>query len=242
MDPIAVTAASGLRARIQSLDMLANNLANATTAGYKLDREFYSVFGEADASMGGGTRLPMIDKHWTDFSQGTLDPTGSPVDFALSGRGFFTAEGPSGPLYTRNGSFRVSAQGVLTTAEGYPVRAVGGGTIKLTSNAPIEVNAQGSVSQSGQSIGRIEISDFTDPNELSKVGHSYYRASPAANPATPTGTTVAQGKLESSNVVAAESAVRLVGVMRHSEMLQKAIAISTQMGKKSIEEVARVSP
>jgi flagellar basal-body rod protein FlgF len=242
MDPIAVTAASGLRARIQSLDMLANNLANSTTAGYKLDREFYSVFGEEDnAVMGGGTKLPSIDKHWTDFTQGNLEPTGNPLDLALSGKGFFTANGPSGPLYTRNGSFRVSPQGVLTTADGYALRSqVVGALIKVKPGASIEISTDGTVSQEGQPIARLAITDFADPAALTKSGNSYFRAAANAVPVAPKGTTVEQGRLESSNVVAAESAVRLVGVMRHFEMLQKAITISTQMGKKAVEEVARV--
>jgi len=241
MDPIAVTAASGLRSRIQSLDMLANNLANATTAGYKLDREFYSVFGEEDGSMGGGTKLPMIDKHWTDFTQGTLDPTGNPLDLALSGKGFFAVNGSSGPLYTRNGSFRVSPKGVLTAADGLPVRGAKGAPIKVQPGAAIEINADGTVSQSGQPVGRLEITDFKDPSVLTKMGNSYFRADPSAPKSIPAGTSVAQGRLESSNVIAAESAVRLVGVMRHFEMLQKAITISTDMGKKSVEEVARIN-
>ncbi len=240
MDPIAVTAASGLRARIQSLDVLANNLANATTAGYKLDREFYSMFGEEDASLGGGIKLPMIDKHWTDFTQGTLDPTGNPLDVALSGKGFFAVNGSNGPLYTRNGAFRISPTGVLTAADGLPVRSTTGGQIQVRPGAAIEINAEGVVSQSGQQIGRLEITDFADPGGLAKSGNSYFRADANAKKTIPAGTTVAQGRLESSNVVAAESAVRLVGVMRHSEMLQKAITISTEMGKKSVEEVARI--
>jgi len=243
MDPMAVTAASGLRARIQSLDMLANNLANSTTAGYKLDREFYTAFGEAEAASGLGARLPAGDQRYTDFSQGTLDPTGSPMDFALQGKGFFSVNGPSGPLYTRNGSFRVSAQGVLTTTDGYAVRATGtqDGKIKLQSNAPIQVGDDGTVSQNGQAIGKMEIADFADPNALSKNGNSYFRPAPDTKTVPATGTTVVQGRLEGSNVVAAESAVRLVGVMRHFEMLQKAINISAQMGKQSIEQVARVT-
>ena len=240
MDPIAVTAAGGLHTRIQSLDMLANNLANATTAGFKLDREFYSVFNEEDdALQEGGNTLPMIEKHWTDFSQGTIETTGNPLDFALSGKGFFGVQGPSGPMYTRNGSFRISAHGVLTTTDGYPIRSFGGGQIKVQPGAPIEVGTDGTVSQSGQPLGKLEVTDFADPTALFKTGHSYFKARPNARPIA-SQATIGQGRLESSNVVAAESAVRLVGVMRHSEMLQKAITISTQMGKKSIEEVARV--
>ena len=240
MDPIAVMAAGGLRTRIQSLDMLANNLANATTAGFKLDREFYSVFNEEEENADGST-LPLIDKHYTDFTQGTLEPTGNPLDLALSGKGFFEVNGPSGPMYTRNGSFRLSAQGELTTADGYAVRSSTGGAIQVRRGAAVEIASDGTISQGGSPIGKIEVTDFKDPSKLVKAGNSYFRAQPDAVKAAATGTTVSQGRLEGSNVIAAESAVRLVGLMRHSEMLQKAITISSQMGKKSIEEVARVT-
>src|SRR5579862_5744675 len=139
MDQIGLTAASGLRSRMQALDMLANNLANSTTGGFKTDREFYGLFSaDADSSIEGETsptKLPQIQKQWTDFSQGTLQPTGSPLDLALSGKGFFAVNGPSGPLYTRNGAFQLSQTGVLTTAEGYPLNAATGGTIQTISKA-----------------------------------------------------------------------------------------------------------
>ncbi|MBZ5602475.1 MAG: flagellar hook basal-body protein [Acidobacteriia bacterium] len=239
MDPIAVTAAGGLRTRIQSLDMLANNLANATTAGFKLDREFYGVFSEEEGNSE-STQLPSVDKSWVDFSQGTLEPTGNPLDLALSGKGFFAVNGPSGPMYTRNGSFKLSPQGELTTTDGYPLRSPGGGTIKVRRGEAIVIGEDGTLTQGGSPVGKIEVADFQDPTKLFKAGNSYFRARPDAVPKAASGTTVSQGRLESSNVIAAESAVRLVGVMRHSEMLQKAITISSQMGKKSIEEVARV--
>src|SRR5579884_747136 len=89
MDQGAVSAASGLRSRMQALDLLANNLANANTAGFKLDREFYSLFtGDAELSAMGDTpvaQLPQVKSHWTDFAQGTLTPTGNPLDVALDG-------------------------------------------------------------------------------------------------------------------------------------------------------------
>src|ERR1044071_5938381 len=70
MDPLTSTAASGLRARMESLDMLANNLANAETGGYKIDREFYSLYSSPEAGGNDPVTLPVIERHWTDFSQG----------------------------------------------------------------------------------------------------------------------------------------------------------------------------
>jgi flagellar basal-body rod protein FlgF len=244
MDPVAVSVASGLRSRIEALEMLANNLANSTTSGFKLDREFYGQFSVAEDSMEGEappTRLPVVQKQWTDFTQGTLQTTGSPLDLAISGKGFFQVTGPSGPLYTRNGSFVMSPTGVLSTGDGYPVTADGGSSIQTTSRSPITIAKDGTVDQDGKAIGKIQVVDFQDPTVLDKLGTSYFsNHNPAVSPTPATNVSVQQGKIEASNVSPAESAIRLVGLMRQSEMLQKAISLTTDMNKKAMDDVARV--
>jgi len=250
MDPLTVAAASGMRARLESLEMLANNLANAATAGYKSDRESYSLYVAREAlepALAGFSAhpatLPVIQSHWTDFNPGTLTPTGNPLDLALSGKGFFSAEAPGGPLYTRNGSFRLSPTGVLTTAEGYPLCTLEGVPIQAQPHLPLEVSIDGLVRQGGQNLGRLALVDFVPPESLSKVGKNYFRAvdpQRALRPAS--GLEVHQGKLESSNVGAPESAVRLISILRQFEMLQRAINIGAEMGRRAVEEVARVGP
>ena len=106
MDPLTAIAASGLRARMESLELLANNVANASTGGYKADREFYGLYVAPEAQDGSAATMPVIERPWIDHSQGPLHATGNPLDVALSGKGFFSVNGPSGPLYTRNGNFR----------------------------------------------------------------------------------------------------------------------------------------
>jgi flagellar basal-body rod protein FlgF len=242
MDQVSVTAASGLQSRMEALDVVANNLANTTTGGFKLDREFYSLFTAADNDAdGAATKLPLIQKQWTDFSQGVLTPTGNALDLALSGKGFFAVNGPSGPLYTRNGSFQLSASGQLTTSEGYAVRDTSGQPIQSQSQAPIAVGADGTVTQGDQTLGQLQVVDFPDTSVLQKMGNSYFMPSnPKAVPIPAPDTTVQQGKTENSNVAPAESAVRLVGLMRQFEMLQKAITITADMNKQALTEVARV--
>jgi flagellar basal-body rod protein FlgF len=243
MDELTISAASGLRARMESLDMLANNLANTETGGYKTDREFYNLYvapEAAEAADGSPVTLPVVERPWTDFAQGMLRPTGSPLDLALTGRGFFAVDGPSSTtLYTRNGNFRVSPAGLLVTAEGYPVRTVAGGNLQIQPTGAVEVSADGTVRQEGQDLGRIAIADFADTGSVYKQGASYFRSAQA--PKAAAGAQVQQGKLENSNVSAAESAVRLVSVMRQFEMLQKAVALGAQMNRQTVEEVARVA-
>jgi flagellar basal-body rod protein FlgF len=244
MDQIAITAASGLHARMEALDLVANNLANATTGGFKLDREFYSLFSAGDESGlegDSGTKLPVIQKQWTDFTQGALQPTGNPLDLALSGKGFFVVTGPSGPLYTRSGSFKLSPAGALTTIDGFTVQATGGQSIQTQSQAPLDVAPDGTVTQEGAAIGQLRVVDFQDRSVLQKVGNSNFGVTDAkVKPLPATAVTVEQGKIENSNVAPAESAVRLVELSRQFEMLQKAISIATDMSKKGIEDVARV--
>jgi len=235
-------AASGLRARMESLDLVANNVANASTGGYKADREFYSLYvaPEAQESDAPAT-MPVIERPWTDLSQGSVHPTGNPLDVALSGKGFFAVQGPAGPLYTRNGSFQLAADGRLTTADGYTVGAAGGAALTLQPARPVEILSDGTVRQDGTDIGQLQIVDFTSTAGLAKQGNNYFRvADPSVQPAPPAGTTVQQGKLEASNTGSAEAAVRLVSIMRQFEMLQKAVLIASEMSKQAIEQVARV--
>jgi flagellar basal-body rod protein FlgF len=245
MDSLTIAAASGLRSRMQSLDLLANNLANSATGGFKNDREFYGLYASEESAgpdgNGPSATLPVIEHQWTDFSQGLLQATGNPLDIAISGNGFFTVNGPGGPLYTRNGSLKVLPSGELATVDGYALRGADGATIHVTPARPIEISLDGIVHQDGQEMGRIEVVNFTSTGSLRKMGNTCFQNTDAKNHAVPVeNVEIQQGKIEASNVPVAEAAMRLVGVMRQFEMLQKAIGISTDMDTKTIQEVARV--
>ncbi len=240
MDRLTITAASGLRARMESMEMLANNLANASASGYKLDREFYSLYAapEADGTI---SQQPLIDRQWTDFSQGTLTSTGNQLDVALSGSGFFAVNGPNGTLYTRNGSFQLSAGGRLETKEGYALRAAGGGTITADPTRPVEISPDGAVWQQGVELGRIELADVSRPSALAKQNGLYFQLDPASGVSVGASSAqVQQGKLESSNVGTAETAVRMISVMRQFEMLQRAVTLGAEMSRRGVEEVAKL--
>jgi flagellar basal-body rod protein FlgG len=224
---------------MESLDMLANNIANTATAGFKSDREFYGLYEQ---------QLPVVERQWTDFSQGGLTPTGNPLHLALLGKGFFALNAPSGVVYTRNGTFQISRSNELATADGYTLRNPldNGKPIKVDPLQPIDVDKDGTVRQAGQRIGKIEIDSLPtrslDTQAIAKLGSSYFSV---ANPNTPVdaafGAEVLQGQLEQSNVPVSESAVKLVGVLRQFEMLQKALTLGAEMNKQAIDQVAHVS-
>jgi flagellar basal-body rod protein FlgF len=247
MDSLTVSAASGMRALMDTLNMSANNLANSSTNGFKSDKEFYGLYTSAEAQASAdaegylASTVPVVQSQYTDFAQGMLVRTGNPLDLALNGKGFFAADGTSGPLYTRNGNFKLTPEGMLVTHEGYPLRTMEKTPIQTQSNSPLTVTPEGEVMQDGLTLGTLEIVNFPDTKVLSKQGSNYFRVEdPKAKPEPVTETQIEQGKIEGSNVSTAGAAVRLVHVMRQFEMLQKAVSISGDMNKHAVEEVARV--
>jgi len=232
-----------MRARMESLEMLANNLANVETGGFKADREFFSTYTGQDATRDPQTgdilNMPVVQSHWTDLTQGNLLTTANPLDLAIDGDGMFAAVTASGVRYTRNGNFRISGAGLLVTADGNPLRGQDGATIAIDPGMPVEVLPDGTVQQAGQAVGQLEISSF-DRASLDKFGANYFVPVAGAQAKPATGSVV-QGRLEQPNVGAAESSVRLVAIMRQFEMLQKAMNIGNELNRSAIEQVARVT-
>lgn len=224
-----------MKTRMESLDMLANNIANTATVGFKTDRESYGLYRQ---------ELPVTQKQWTDFSQGMLSPTGNSLDLALSGQGFFALNSPKGTIYTRNGQFQVSKSNQLQTVEGYTLRDTqnNGQPIVVDPTQQIEIGKDGIVQQNGQTAGQIEIGGIDNPTEaLSKLGSSYFAFSTQSAQATPNSTAeIHQGAVEQSNVPVSDAAVRLISIMRQFEMLQKAMSVGADMDKQAVEEVAKV--
>jgi flagellar basal-body rod protein FlgF len=244
MDPLTSAAASGIRARLESLDMLANNIANSSAPGFKADHEFYGVYLSAEAadSPAGTTPaiLPVVERQWTDFSQGSLTPTGNALDLALNGQGFFVVQSANGPAFTRDGSFRLSLRGEITTQDGDKIQGQDGNPILLDSTRPVEIGSDGTVRQDGQDVAQIAVVNFSDPAVLAKRGNNYFRTdlstmAPAPQPE------IRQGMIEAANSQPAESAVRLVNIMRQFEALQKALAIGADMNLRALQDVAKVA-
>jgi flagellar basal-body rod protein FlgG len=237
MDPLLISAAGGMKSGMDSLDMLANNIANTGTVGFKADGEFHGLYQQ---------QLPVIEKAWTDFSQGALTSSANQLDLGLAGNGFFALNSPTGIVYSRNGQFQISKTDQLQTAEGYTLRDTQnqGMPITVDPTLPIDIDKTGAVWQGGQQIAQIEIDSIANPSlTLRKLGNSYFVLSAQAGqaPSIDTSSEVRQGMLEQSNVPVSDSAVRLVSVMRQFEMLQRAVSVGTEMNKEAIEQVAKVS-
>lgn len=158
--------------------------------------------------------------------------------------GLLCLEFAEGTIYTRNGQFQVSKSNQLQTAEGYTLRDKqnNGQPITVDPTQQIDVDKDGVVQQSGQTLGQIEIGGIDNPAQvLGKMGSSYFAFStqPTQNNPEPTAE-VHQGAVEQSNVPVSDAAVRLLSIMRQFEMLQKAMSVGADMDKQAVEEVAKV--
>jgi len=235
MDPLLISAASGMKARQDSLDILANNLANSNTAGYKADREYNNLYE---------SQLPWIENRWTDFSQGSDVETGNPLDLSLWGKGFFALNGATSTVYTRNGSFRISKANQLVSQDGMTLRNAldQGRPVVVDPTQPVTIDKSGIVTQGGQQLGRLQIDQMPGQGDaIAKLGTSYFALTEKGSAQTSPDTEVIQGHLEQSNVPVSDSAVRLINIMRQFEMLQRAVTLGSEMNRAAIEQVARVN-
>ena len=229
MNPALLTTAAGMRARVESLEALGNNLANAATNGFKADREFYRLFvgdhARPDPATGDWNLMPVAEATAIDFRQGPLQATDSPLDVALSGPGFLVVRGPAGSeLLTRAGSFALSPQGRLETAEGYAVQSSENEELILPRNGQIRIAENGEIRVGGQAVGRLRIVELDSTVSLRKAGTSFFTARDAET-APAAATAVRQGFLEGANVSPPEAAVRLAQATRHFETLRRAASL-----------------
>jgi len=211
MDNGLYQAAGAMRASERRLDAIAHNLANVSTRGYKRETTFAHAIQKA------GSREPQVAAGLApDFTQGTLETTGHPLDLALDGPGFFVVEDAGGRSYTRDGSFRVDDRGTLVTQDGQPVAWKGArGSVRPTGRG-ITVDSNGEVRQGESVLGQLDIVDVADSSRLEPAAGGRWLAPAGVNEA-PAKAVVRQGSLESSNVESMDELVALVNVQRSFE-------------------------
>jgi len=210
------------------LDVIANNIANIDTTGYKADNalfERYIMPQAADQSFSGqDQRVNYVADRasWIDMSQGPLQRTGNPLDVAIDGAGFLVVQTPnSQQRYTRNGALSINAAGQLVTSDGNQVVGQSGPITFQATDHDVVISPTGVVTvREGNSIadairGQLQIVGFDQPRRLQKDGGSMFTAPNGVNPTpTPAGTYVVQGAVEKSNVNGVGEMTRLIEVTR----------------------------
>ncbi|MCB2147975.1 MAG: flagellar basal-body rod protein FlgF [Deltaproteobacteria bacterium] len=239
-------AAAGALVQQLRLEVLANNVANISTIGYKGDQSIFRIPEETDpqtfpTSIEGIQSLsPYAPPFSTviDFSQGAIRQTGNPLDVAINGDGFFSIQTPDGVQYTRQGSFTLNAEGVLVTPDGYPVLGEGG-EISLEEGT-VEIDMEGAVYVDGDEVGRLRITDFPNTDTLKKAGNGRFVGSDASiSGKRPENTTLSQGYLETGNVNPVRAMTEMIETSRAFEAYQKVIQSADEATSKSINDVGK---
>ena len=225
----------------QQMDVVANNIANANTAGFKSEMILMS---EVDLPSDPTTQLSYVQDFATarDFSPGTLRPTGNDLDLAIQGNGFFAVQTPEGVRYTRVGRFQLDQNGTLVTSQGYPVLAGGGPVTINPDDGPINVAEDGSIStdlaRNGQllaAVGKLDVVDFANRQALTPSQDNLFDAGGQA-PAAATGK-VAQRMLEDSNVNPIVEMTSMIEVTRNYQAVQRFIDSEHERQRRAINSI-----
>ncbi len=244
---------TGLDAQQTQLDVIANNLANVSTNGYKRSRAvfedlLYQTLRQPGAQSSQQTQIPSGLQVGTgvrpvstvrNFSQGNLQQTGNPLDLAVNGQGFFQVLMPDGTTsYTRDGSFHVDSQGQLVTSNGFAVQpqiTIPSGVLSITIAQDGTVSVMRAGSATPQQIGTVQLANFVNPAGLQALGQNLYHESaasgtPSVNAPGSNGLGLLnQGYVETSNVNVVEELVSMIQAQRAYEINSKAIQTSDQM-------------
>jgi flagellar basal-body rod protein FlgF len=217
----------------RELEVVANNLANINTTGYKTDSSIFQQFLMPEVSSGGfppDSRQVsyVLDRAtWHNLGAGPILRTGSPLDVAIDGDAFLVVQTAGGQRYTRNGALQISATGALVTSSGDPVLGVGGPIQFQNTDHDISIGQDGTITvregasaTSDSTRGQLQLAHFDNASQLQKQGANLFLAPPGVTPQpAPRGVRVVQGSIEQSNVSAVSEMARMVEITRTYEQI-----------------------
>lgn len=252
MENTSLVALSRQIALQREMSVVANNIANLNTTGYKTDasvfEEYLAPVARADNFIGSDGQLSFVQDRATriDLSQGPFQQTGNPLDLAIDGDAFFvvrTAQGEE--RYTRNGALQINAAGELVTSQGAPVLGAGGPIVFQPGDRDISISNDGTISvregpnaKSDSVRGQLRLASFAQPHLLEKDGASTFRAPAEARPQAPTESRVIQGSLEKSNVRGVIEMTRMIEISRTYQTVSALLERQSDLRRTAIEKLA----
>lgn len=234
--------ASGATAQLRDLDVVANNLSNVGTPGYKRSESIFRAVLESSLRAESGQMVPgspstsfvSTDLIGSDFGRGAVEHTGAPLHAMIDGPGFYEILTPNGIRYTRAGNFIVNRQGELSTPNGMPVQGEGG-SITVTDSASRVDQTGAIVDSTGNVIGRLKVADFDDKQALVREGQSVFSAPEEAGLRVLDDNHFIPGSVEGSNVDASRELATMVMLQRAFETNVRAMQVDDETTQRLIE-------
>jgi flagellar basal-body rod protein FlgF len=227
----------------RELDIVANNIANANTTGFKVEELMVRTEPAKPARTNGGSypvKFVLDDGVARDFGQGALTQTGGDFDLAIEGQGFFKVSTAGGERYTRDGRFTMAPDGKLVTQNGAAVLDEGGGEILIDPlKGPVTFGKNGTVSQGAEQLGKIAVVRPTDLATFRKDGDNLYRNTTNDTPQAAPDAKVHQGMLEASNVQSITQITKLIEVSRAYESVAKMMDQTSELSRSAVERLGK---
>lgn len=228
----------------EQMDIVANNIANVNTPGYRAHNAVFLEYlsKQRNAEKAGNDSISMVHDYgqFMNTESGPLRSTGNPLDVALEGPGFFGITTPDGVQYTRAGNFRMTGDGTLVTGSGMPVADQGGGEIVIPEDAlEVKIARDGTVSTDQGVLAQMMVVEFEKPQDLVAQGNGLYKTEDTGNPAE--NTTVMQGMLEGSNVNAVMEMTRMIDVSRAYQSTQRMLQAEHDRQRGMIQTLTRTN-
>jgi flagellar basal-body rod protein FlgF len=231
----------------RELDVVANNIANMNTTGFKADGSLFEEYLNS-AARAADTRVSFVQDRatWIDMSAGALERTGNALDVAINGDGFFAVQTQRGVRYTRNGSFQINPSGQLVTAQGDPVLGDGGPITFQPTDRQISISPDGTISvregnsKADSQRGKLRLVSFANPRQLQKDGNGTFNYTGNDGPVEAKTATIAQGALEKSNVRAVVEMSRMIEITRSYTQIAAMLQQQSDLGQSSIDKLADV--
>ena len=222
---------------MEKLEFSANNLANASTPGFKAELLSYIMTDSGQLSEEG---IPSyLESRTTDYSQGTLQRTDNPLDIALQGEGFFAVMTQNGIAYTRKGDFTLNAKNELVTKSGDAIMGRSGKIVLEDRN--VQIDESGTIKNGENQAGQLKIVAFKNPQVLIRAGEGILRDPGTAILQDESATKVMNGSLELSNVNVVKEMIQMVDLQRTFETYQKMIQAIDEQDKLSSERIGKVA-
>jgi flagellar basal-body rod protein FlgF len=234
----------------RELDVIANNVANLDTTGYKADGSLFEEY-LSSAARGDQTdaRVSFVRDRgvWHDMTQGPIERTGNPLDVAIDGKSaFLVVQTPNGERYTRNGSLQINASGQLVTGNGDPVLGDSGPITFQPNDHQVSISKDGTISvregtsNADSQRGKLKLVRFTNLQQLQKDGSSLFNAPAGVTPQEATKATVVQGALEKSNVRGVVEMSRMIEITRSYTQVANMMQQQNDLGQSAIDKLAEV--
>jgi flagellar basal-body rod protein FlgF len=230
----------------RELDVVANNIANLNTTGFKSDGNIFAEYvmptARANDFAAADQNLSfVVDRAtWHDFSQGPVQHTGNPLDVAIDGDAFLVVQTPRGERYTRNGALQINAAGELVTSDGDRVLGDGGPIQFQPQDRDIVIGRDGSINVPEGARGRLRLAAFARAASLKKDGSSTFLAPAGVQPEAPANSTVVQGAIEQSNVRGVLEVTRMIEVTRSYASVAAILQQQTDMRRNAVQQLAEV--